>query len=105
LAWSSGRDFPVDNKSAELPDADKIVNNYVKSVSVSSGTIDIIFGNRAHASIKNKVLSLRAAVVADSRVVPVTWVCGYAGVPDKMTAYGLNNTTIPASLLPFKCRK
>jgi len=104
-AWSTGRDFPVDNKSAELPDADKIVSNYVKSVSVHPAAIDITFGNGAHASIKNKVLTVRAAVVSDSRVVPVTWVCGYATVPDKMTAYGLNNTTVPRELLPFKCRR
>jgi type IV pilus assembly protein PilA len=36
--------------------------------------------------------------------VPVTWVCGYAEPPDKMTVRGENRTNIPANFLPFSCR-
>lgn len=103
-AWSSGGTFPVDNAAAGLPDADKIVNNYVRAMSVREGAIDITFGNRAHSSINGKVLTLRAAVVDDTRMVPVTWVCGNATAPDKMTVKGLNNTNIPAIYLPRRCR-
>jgi type IV pilus assembly protein PilA len=34
----------------------------------------------------------------------VTWVCGNAAAPDKMTVRGTNNTNIPAGYLPSKCR-
>jgi len=104
-AWATGKTFPVDNESAGLPAADKIVNNFVSAVRVREGAIDLTFGNRAHAQIRGKVLTLRAAVVDEAPVVPVTWVCGHATAPDKMTLRGLNNTNIPKLYLPLKCRQ
>lgn len=104
-SWATAKTFPADNEKAGLPAADKIVNNFVSSVQVRVGAIDITFGNRANGHIKGKVLTLRAAVVDDAPIVPVTWVCGYAAAPDKMTMLGLNNTNIPANYLPLKCRQ
>jgi len=104
LAWSTAQAFPADNASAGLPPADKIVNNYISSVQVQDGAIHITFGNRANALITGRVLSLRPAVVEDAPIVPVTWVCGGAEAPDKMTAHGENKTNIVAGYLPFNCR-
>ena len=83
---------------------DKIVNNFVSSVLVRNGAIDLTFGNRASGVVKGKVLTLRAAVVEDAPIVPVTWVCGYAKAPDKMTVNGADNPSIAARYLPLKCR-
>jgi len=102
--WATTRTFPIDNAAAGLPDADKIVNNYVRSVSIRDAAIDITFGNSAHPLLKDKILTLRVAVVEDSPVVPVTWVCGNAAAPEPMTMRGANNTSIPADYLPLKCR-
>ena len=103
-AWAVLQTFPPDNASAGLPPAEKIVNNSIRSVAVQNGSIHITFGNRANGLINGKILTLRAAVVEDAPVVPVTWVCGYAEEPDKMTIHGENQTNIPASFLPFICR-
>jgi type IV pilus assembly protein PilA len=103
-AWALLQTFPPDNASAGLPVADKIVNNAISSVAVQDGSIHITFGNRANGVITGKILTLRAAVVEDAPVVPVTWVCGYAEAPDKMTIHGQNRTNIPAAFLPFACR-
>jgi type IV pilus assembly protein PilA len=103
-AWSAAQTFPADNAGAGLPAADKIVSNYISSVSVQGGALHLTFGNRANGQIKGKVLTLRPAVVEDAPVVPVAWVCGYAPVPDKMTVKGENRTNVPATYLPFKCR-
>ncbi len=103
-SWTALQNFPADNAAAGLPPADKIVNDAISSVAVQDGAINITFGNRANAVISGKVLSLRAAVVEDAPIVPVTWVCGYAEPPDKMTLHGQNQTNIPANLLPFACR-
>jgi type IV pilus assembly protein PilA len=103
-AWSTAQTFSADNAAAGLPAADKIVNNFVAAVAIQGGAIHMTFGNRANERIKGKVLSLRPAVVEDAPIVPVTWVCGYAATPDKMTAKGENRTNVPASLLPFRCR-
>ena len=102
--WTLTQTVPGDNEAAGLPAADRIVNNFVSSTQVRNGAIHITFGNRAHSSLKGKVLTLRPAVVADAPVVPVAWVCGNAAVPDKMTVKGENKTNVPAQLLPLKCR-
>jgi type IV pilus assembly protein PilA len=103
-AWTMLQTFPPDNAGAGLPPADKIVNDAISSVAVQDGSIHITFGNRANGVIAGKILTLRAAVVEDAPIVPVTWVCGYAEAPDKMTLHGQNQTNVPASFLPFACR-
>jgi len=103
-AWSDSGKLPVDNAAAGLPDADKIVSEYVSSVAIESGAIQVTFGNRAGPALHGKVLSLRPGVVEDARIVPVSWVCGDADPPNKMIARGLNKTDVPARYLPLNCR-
>ncbi|MGE4241499.1 pilin [Ramlibacter sp.] len=104
LAWRMGQPLPADNSAAGLPVADKIVNQVVSSVTLDNGAIHIAFGNRAHNALKGKTLTLRPAVVEDARIVPVTWLCGMAPPPEKMTAQGTNRTDVPRELLPPRCR-
>jgi len=103
-AWAATQTFPPDNAGAALPSADKIVNNFINSLSVQNGVINLTFGNRAHNAILGKTLTIRPAVVEDAPVVPVTWVCGNAPGPDKMTIKGENKTTVPNQYLPLGCR-
>jgi type IV pilus assembly protein PilA len=103
-AWSSTQSFPADNAAAGLPAADKIVNNFVSAVALKGGAIHMTFGNRANKVLRGKTLSQRPAVVEDAPIVPVTWVCGYAEGPGKMTVKGENRTDVPVSYLPLKCR-
>jgi type IV pilus assembly protein PilA len=102
--WAATAKLPLDNAAAGLPVADKIVNDYISSVAVESGAIQITFGNHANVAIQGKVLTLRPGVVDDAPIVPVTWVCGDAEPPNKMTARGLNKTTVPVRFLPLNCR-
>ena len=103
-AWAASGTLPVDNAAAGLPAADKIVNEFVSSVAVESGAIQVTFGNRANVAIQGKVLSLRPGVVDDARIVPVSWVCGFAEAPRPMTVRGLNKTDVPLRYLPLNCR-
>ncbi len=103
-SWSQNKGMPVDNAAAGLPSADKIVNDYISSVAVESGAIQITFGNHANPVIRGKMLTLRPGVIEDAVVVPITWVCGDASPPDKMVARGLNKTDVPARYLPLTCR-
>ena len=103
-AWAVAQALPRDNAAAGLPAADKIVNNFISSVSVEDGAILIVFGNSANSAIKGKVLSIRPAVVDDAPIVPVTWVCGNAAGPAKMTVRGENKTNVPPGYLPLNCR-
>ena len=103
-AWANSGKLPVDNAAAGLPDADKIVSEYVSSVAIESGAIQVTFGNRANVAIQGKVLSLRPGVIEDARIVPVSWVCGNAEPPNKMVVKGLNKTDLPVRFLPLNCR-
>ena len=103
-SWAAKQSFPADNVAAGLPPADKIVNNYISSIVVVDGAIDITFGNKANGRLSGKVLTLRPAVVDDAPIVPVAWVCGYASAPDKMTVRGENRTNVYLGYLPLICR-
>ena len=103
-AWSAKQSFPADNAAAGLPPKEKIVGNLVSSVSLEGGAIHLVFGNRANGVLKGKVLSLRPAVVEDSPIVPIAWVCGFAPVPGNMTVKGTNRTDVAARYVPFRCR-
>jgi type IV pilus assembly protein PilA len=102
--WAATHAMPADNASAGIPAAEKIVSNYVSSVAVDNGVINITFGNRAHKVIAGKVLSIRPAVVGDEPVVPVVWICGRAEAPDKTTLVGTDRTDIDNTYLPLECR-
>ena len=105
LAWATLPELPVDNVEAGLPPAGSIVNNFVSSVAVESGAIQLTFGNRANAAIRGKILSFRPGVVEAARVVPIAWVCGHADPPVPMTARGLDKTNVPDRYLPLNCRQ
>ena len=103
-AWLAGEALPADNTAAQLPPPEKIVNERVSAVTVSNGAVHITFGNKASKALQGQVLTVRPAGVPDARIVPLVWLCGRAGPPDKMEAQGDNRTSVPAGLLPPRCR-
>ncbi len=104
-AWATLATMPVDNASAGLPPATSIVNNFVSSVAIESGAVQVTFGNRANAAIAGKILSFRPGVVEAAPVVPITWACGHAEPPVPMNARGLDKTNVPDRYLPLNCRQ
>jgi len=103
-SWTLTQTLPADNTAAGLPTPDKMVGNYVSAVQIQNGVINVTFSKRATPALNGKILSYRPAVVDDAPVVPITWVCGNARAPDKMTAKGINMTNIDASYLPHNCK-
>ena len=103
-AWRLTHGLPSDNAEAGLPAADRIVSNLVRAVTVEQGAVHVTFGNRAHAAIQGKTLTLRPAVVEDAPVVPVAWVCAAASAPPPMTLHGTNRTDVAVRYLPMNCR-
>ena len=101
--WATTKALPADNAEAGLPAPEKIVNNVVKSITVEGGAIHIVFGNRANGALQGKTLTLRPAVVEDTPVVPVAWVCAFAKAPDQMKPFGANRTDIERQHLPVNC--
>jgi type IV pilus assembly protein PilA len=104
LLWKTTGKLPADNTEANLPSADKMVSNFVTNLSVENGAIHMVLGNKVNPKIQGKMLSIRPAVVEGAQVVPVSWICGNAKTPDKMTVKGANKTNIADEYLPFGCR-
>jgi len=102
--WTLSKTLLADNEAAGLPSHDKIVSNFVSDVEVKNGAIHMTFGNKAHPQIKGKILSIRPAVIEESQIVPVAWVCGNAKAPEKMTLKGENKTNVSPDFLPYLCR-
>lgn len=97
-------DMPIDNAAAGIPQPDKIVSNYVTSVAVVEGAVNITFGNNSNALLKGKILTYRPVLVPGEPRTPLDWVCNTRPVPKNMEARGKNITDIPPQYLPVKCR-
>ena len=83
---------------------EKVVSNFVSALEVKDGVINMTFGNKAHPKIAGKMLSLRPAVIDESQIVPIAWICGNAKAPKQMTIKGENKTNVPDEYLPQLCR-
>jgi len=96
--------LPADNAAAGLPAPDKLIGNYVTRVEVSHGAISVTFGNFVNKAIEGHVVTLQPIVVKDSPASPMSWRCGYRGVPNGMEPAGENRTNVDAKFLPSSCR-
>ncbi|MEP6943195.1 MAG: pilin [Betaproteobacteria bacterium] len=103
-SWATTQTFPVSNAAAALPAPENFVSNYVSSVAITNGAIDITFGNGGSGALRGKILSIRPAVVVGAPVVPITWLCGHAATPPRMTVIGEDRTDVSAQFLPAACR-
>jgi TM2 domain-containing membrane protein YozV/Tfp pilus assembly major pilin PilA len=99
---------PRDRSNAGLsPNATDSSGQFVQSIAVHNGRIDILYGNRANALIANHILSLTPYLErpgeSDSTVV---WRCAYAPVPQSATheisEYDAGN--VAPKYLPSACR-
>ncbi len=102
--YKAKKSFPSDNMATGLPKPEKIIGNYVKSVKVTRGVIDITLGNRVNKNVYDKIISIRPAIVKNAPIVPIAWIYGYASVPEGMTVIGTNNSNILPRQLPVNCR-
>jgi len=96
--------LPPDNAAAGVPEADKLIGNYVTRVEVSQGAINVTFGNFANKQIEGQIVTLQPIVVKGSPASPMSWRCGYRDVPRGMEAVGDNRTNLDRRFLPSSCR-
>lgn len=104
LYHKSAHVFLKNNQEAGMPPADKLLGNYVDRIDMVNGAFHLRFGNKAHADIKGKTLSVQPIMVKGSPESPISWICGKGAVPDGMQAAGENRTNIDIKNLPLNCR-
>lgn len=96
--------FPEDNKSVGMPEADKILGNYLAAAEVEGGAVHLRLGQKMPSALHGQLLSLRPVYVKDSLASPVSWVCGFDSVPEGMLVTGVNRTSVELKNLPLRCR-
>jgi len=96
--------FPKDNAEAGLPDAKYLMGNYVKSMNVVDGAIQVEMGNKIYSQLKGKILTIRPQYVVESHITPLAWLCGGSSVVEGMSVAGKNQTDIEDKFLPAACR-
>jgi len=102
--YSLDGQFPVDNDTAQIPMAEKILGNYLMAAEVKGGAIHLRLGQKMPPALQGQLLSLRPVYVANSSASPVSWVCGFDSIPAGMLAAGVNRTTVELQNLPLRCR-
>ena len=95
--------FPEDNSQASMPEAEKIIGNYLKRLEVEDGAMHLVFGKKL-SSLDDQILTVFPVYVKDSPLSPISWVCGYGQAPEGMEVAGENKTSIAKSNLPIRCR-
>ncbi|HKC15633.1 MAG TPA: pilin [Steroidobacteraceae bacterium] len=96
--------LPADNAAAGVPQPEKLIGNYVTRVEVNQGSINVTFGNFVNKNIAGQIVTLQPIVVKGSPASPMSWRCGYRGVPSGMEAVGENRTNVDSKFLPSSCR-
>jgi type IV pilus assembly protein PilA len=104
LGYKISATFPKDNLAAGMPKPELLLGNYVDNIELQQGAFHIHFGNKAHPAIKNKTLTVRPLIVKISPTSPMSWLCGYAAIPQGMEAVSVDKTTVELKYLPFACR-
>jgi len=94
--------FPKDNQAVDLPEPKRLGGQYFESIQIENGAIHAM---NFYGFEKGTVLTLRPAIVdAYPPSGAITWVCGYAKVPEGMTIIGENKTKIETKHLPRVCQ-
>lgn len=101
--YASTGKFPANNSQAGIPKADLITGNYLDSAEIEDGAIHMTLGQKIGANLQGKILTLRPVYVPAAKGTPVSWICGYDAVPDKMLASADDRTNVERENLPLKC--
>ena len=110
-AFMSLGEVPTNRAQAGMtPNATDTQGNYVQSVAITDGRVNVTFGNRAHGAIAGLLLYLTPYETGDLSVV---WRCGNAPAPVGLAPMGTSGggnaatflaTTVPNQYLPGTCR-
>jgi type IV pilus assembly protein PilA len=87
--------------TANLSGTNASTSKYVSSVTVTSGTIQIVYGQQVNAKVNGSQLGIRPWTNSNNDVV---WVCGTAVAPSSVTSGGAAVTSsVSPQYLPSSC--
>ncbi len=102
--YSRNNSMPQANGEIGLPAPEQFISNETKQVTIVDGAIHITLGNHVSDNIKGNIVSIRPAVVEGVSRIPISWIVGYASVPEGLTVLGENRTDLDSSYLSYDYR-
>jgi type IV pilus assembly protein PilA len=78
--------------------------NYVSSITVANGDLQIEYGNKSNADLSGRILTLKPGIDAAKNI---TWICGNASTPSGVTianSAATVVTTVSTKHLPASCK-
>jgi len=100
--------FPENNKQAGLTAPNTIIGNYVASIAVEKGIINVALRTKGNKDLIGKILRLRPAVNSAHATGSVSWVCGNGVAPEGSRLHGgdkIDEAEIENKFLPSSCKK
>jgi type IV pilus assembly protein PilA len=86
---------------SNLSGTNNSTSKYVSSVTVSSGTIQIVYGQQVNAKVNGSSLAIVPWTNANNDII---WVCGTATQPSSVTSGGAaGSNTVSPQYLPSSC--
>ena len=89
--------------TANLTGTSASTSKYVSTITVTNGTIGIVYGNQVNSKVSGSSLSLQPWTDGNNDVI---WQCGTATVPATLTAGssgGAGSNTVSPQYLPVAC--
>ncbi len=74
--YNENGSFPADNDEAALETPGSYAGNYIESMTVNNGIVEVLYGNGANAQINGEIITLTAIPNNGS----VAWDCASGGV-------------------------
>ena len=98
--------FPKNNHAIAFPKPEDLGGQYVKSMQIQEGAINIVFKNQLSEELSGKILTLRPLIVDASTtgMLVLTWICGNAKIPEGFSAIGENQTNLAAKWTSTPCK-
>ena len=98
--FATNGSWPANNASVGITATKS--GKYVSGVTISNGTITIVYGVQANSNINGKKLALLPTTSNNGDVI---WNCGYkTTVGNTSPSAGTNGTDVTAKYLPAACR-
>ncbi len=103
--WKASGSLPDDNAAAGFAEGTHYQSNYVSSIEIKDGAIEITYGKKARPRLTGRKLSIYPIL---DQVGDLRWVCGFAHAPEHTSEIGTRKlaiTDIEKRDLPYDCRE
>lgn len=97
--------MPANNKTAGLPTPQSLRGEYVYSIEVIEGMIEIKLSSANYTELDKKIIALQPAIDPQNPTGNIVWLCNQSHAPENYQVFGKPDSSmyIKSNLLPANC--